>query len=281
MMNPEDALAEAEKVLKVMNPEEALKDMQGYNKAQAYHDARIGEETRAALYALGRVEDAFYCLHRLHELINGNDNGAYEGYSGKLYQETLDAYGKLREKAFTYLGDSINEALGVEVKPGVTVEIRTNKANRDMETNIRKEGYNFSHLQDFMKMIPPKELADSLADIAMNYVTSLEDGEVSDISKIKSDVSTLQALVEQFRKIGDNVLVGTIEVDGIKLGRSMLADAVWQGCKHMKQERDTHPDRRAFLDERIRKSAFYHYVLLGCSGDEAVKLADEFLQDGT
>ena len=150
-----------------------------------------------------------------------------------------------------------------------------------METNIRKEGYNFSHLQDFMKMIPPKELADSLADIAMNYVTSLEDGEVSDISKIKSDVSTLQALVEQFRKIGDNVLVGTIEVDGIKLGRSMLADAVWQGCKHMKQERDTHPDRRAFLDGRIRKSAFYHYVLLGCSGDEAVKLADEFLQDGT
>ena len=123
VMNPEDALAEAEKVLKVMNPEEALKDMQGYNKAQAYHDARIGEETRAALYALGRVEDAFYCLHRLHELINGNDNGAYEGYSGKLYQETLDAYGKLREKAFTYLVDSINEALGVEVKPGVTVEI--------------------------------------------------------------------------------------------------------------------------------------------------------------
>ena len=72
-----------------------------------------------------------------------------------------------------------------------------------METNIRKEGYKFSHLQDFLKMMPPKELADSLADIAMNYVTSLEDGKVSDISKIKRDISTLQALVEQFRKIGE------------------------------------------------------------------------------
>ena len=56
-----------------------------------------------------------------------------------------------------------------------------------------------------------------------------------------------------------------------------------KGYKYMKQERDsedTHPDRRAFLDERIRKSAFYHYVLLGCSEDEAGKLADEFLQGG-
>lgn len=72
-----------------------------------------------------------------------------------------------------------------------------------METNIRKEGYNLSRLQDFLKMMPPKELADSLSDIAMDYVTSLEDGDVLDISKIKRNVTTLQALVEQFRKIGE------------------------------------------------------------------------------
>ena len=96
-------------------------------------------------------------------------------------------------------------------------------------------------------------------------------------------VGTYDPETGEVKDANGNVLVGTIEVDGIKLGRSMLADAVWQGCKHMKQERDsedTHPDRRAFLDGRIRKSAFYHYVLLGCCEDEAGKLADEFLQDG-
>ena len=103
--------------------EEALKDMQGYNKAQAYHDARISETTRAALYALGRVEDAFYCLHRLHELIYVSDTEEAAGYGGELYQSTLDAYTELRKKAVAYLMDSIEEALGFEVKPGVTVEI--------------------------------------------------------------------------------------------------------------------------------------------------------------
>ena len=87
----------------------------------------------------------------------------------------------------------------------------------------------------------------------------------------------------EIKDANGNVLAGIIEVDGVKLGRAILADAVWQGCNRMKQERDskdTHPDRRAFLDGSIKKSVSYHYILLGCSEEKAKKLADEFLQDG-
>ena len=75
------------------------------NNAGRYQGARISEQTRAALYAVGMAQDALDCLINLHELIYG-----------KIDDEANDALCKaaepLQEMADKYLLLSIKENLG-------------------------------------------------------------------------------------------------------------------------------------------------------------------------
>ncbi len=77
-----------------------------------------------------------------------------------------------------------------------------------------------------------------------------------------------------------NVITGDIVVNGVGLDMAVLADAVWQGCKHMAQEttdKDTQPERRDYLLERIKLAATYHYIILGCSEQDAKAQAANYL----
>ena len=64
----------------------------------------------------------------------------------------------------------------------------------------------------------------------------------------------------------------TVNINGVEMRCTVLADAVWQGVKYMSEEcldKETSNGRRGYLYDRIKESAFYHYIILGCSKEEA------------
>lgn len=64
-----------------------------------------------------------------------------------------------------------------------------------------KEEINLDALKEFFSSyISPGELADSLADMAMNYIVTRDEGE-DNMKQIKDDVSLLQLLVQQLRAL--------------------------------------------------------------------------------
>lgn len=85
--------------------ENILKELYGHNLAERITNMPISENTRAALYFKGKVQDVLDTLFSLHRLVYGEpDNEATF--------EFCDACKKLNEIADEYITNSINENIG-------------------------------------------------------------------------------------------------------------------------------------------------------------------------
>lgn len=82
-----------------------LKELYGHNFAERIINMPISENTRAALYFKGKVQDVLETLFSLHRLVYGepNDEETFE---------FCDACKKLNEIADEYITNSINENIG-------------------------------------------------------------------------------------------------------------------------------------------------------------------------
>lgn len=92
---------------------------------------------------------------------------------------------------------------------------------------------------------------------------------------------TFDPVTGEVKNVDGNVIVGSIMVNGVELNTAVLADAVWQGCKHMEQEassKDTARERRDYLLDRMKTVLKYHYIILGCSEHDAETQADDYVQ---
>lgn len=64
-----------------------------------------------------------------------------------------------------------------------------------------KQDLNLNGLKEFFSVvITPQELADGLSDVAMNYITTRDEGE-DNMKQIKNDVSLLQLLIQKLREL--------------------------------------------------------------------------------
>lgn len=64
-----------------------------------------------------------------------------------------------------------------------------------------RQNINLNSLSEFLSVvITPRELADCLADVAMNYITT-RDEEEDNMRQIKNDVAILQMLIQQLRAL--------------------------------------------------------------------------------
>ena len=78
-----------------------------------------------------------------------------------------------------------------------------------------------------------------------------------------------------------NIKVPTIEIEGVKVAKSTLADWIWQGVMYMNDELDTHNDRgRKFFSQRTMKDAItIHGKLIGQTDNEISKTIESFLKE--
>lgn len=93
---------------------EAFERLVSCNNAERYQGAKISEQTRAALFAVGRVQDALDCLINLHELM-------YCEIGDEANDAICEAAAPLQEMADKYLLLSIKENLGSIRTPEETV----------------------------------------------------------------------------------------------------------------------------------------------------------------
>lgn len=82
-----------------------LKELYGHNLAEQMTKLPISENTRAALYFKGKVQDVLDTLFSLHRLI-------YEEADNETAKEFCDACERLNEIADEYITNSINENIG-------------------------------------------------------------------------------------------------------------------------------------------------------------------------
>lgn len=93
-------------------------------------------------------------------------------------------------------------------------------------------------------------------------------------------VGTMNPKTGEIRDVNGNTVAGTVTVNGVSMDAAVLADAIWQGCNHMVQEAteaDISVERRSFLLERLKTVLIYHYLILGCSEQEAKEQASSYL----
>lgn len=94
-------------------------------------------------------------------------------------------------------------------------------------------------------------------------------------------VGTFDPVKGEVKNVDGKIIIGSIMVNGVELNTAVLADAVWQGCKHMEQEttnKDTAQERRNYLLDRMKTALKYHYIILGCSEHDAETQADDYVQ---
>ena len=68
----------------------------------------------------------------------------------------------------------------------------------------------------------------------------------------------------------------TMAIGNGKANTAILADAIWQGCKAMLKELadpSTDEERKAYLLSRTRINLYYHYLVLGCTDEDARAMA--------
>lgn len=82
-----------------------LKELYGHNLAERIINMPISENTRAALYFKGKVQDVLETLFSLHRLI-------YTEADDETAREFCDACERLNEIANEYITNSINENIG-------------------------------------------------------------------------------------------------------------------------------------------------------------------------
>ena len=82
-----------------------LKDLYGHNLAERMTKLPISENTRAALYFKGKVQDVLDTLFSLHRLI-------YSEADDETAREFCDACERLNEIADEYITNSINDNIG-------------------------------------------------------------------------------------------------------------------------------------------------------------------------
>lgn len=84
--------------------EEILRDLYSRNLSEQMKTIQIGENTRAALYFKGKVQDVIDVLFSLHELIYGD-------IGDEKYNELSEAVNALDRLADSYLINSINDSI--------------------------------------------------------------------------------------------------------------------------------------------------------------------------
>lgn len=82
-----------------------LKELYGHNLAERIINMPISENTRAALYFKGKVQDVLETLFSLHRLM-------YKDVDDKTTDRFCEAYKNLNEIADEYITNSINENIG-------------------------------------------------------------------------------------------------------------------------------------------------------------------------
>ena len=68
----------------------------------------------------------------------------------------------------------------------------------------------------------------------------------------------------------------TMVIGNGKANTAILADTIWQGCKAMFKELadpNTDEERKVYLLSRARISLYYHYLVLGCTDEDARAMA--------
>lgn len=85
--------------------ENILKELYGHNLAERMTNMPISENTRAALYFKGKVQDVLDTLFSLHRLI-------YSEADDETAREFCNACERLNEIADEYITNSINENIG-------------------------------------------------------------------------------------------------------------------------------------------------------------------------
>ena len=70
-----------------------------------------------------------------------------------------------------------------------------------------------------------------------------------------------------------------INLDNTQVLRGSLADVIWQGCKALQSEIEETENgtRKDYLVSCLYKGLVYHYLVLGCSEDEAKEQAKGFI----
>ena len=128
------------------------------------------------------------------------------------------------------------------------------------------------------------EMVDQSSDWSRNLINPLQGG-VAETSALAS-TSQRQHLNKGFlnlklmeeKKDVLELTTKTVNINGVEMRCTVLADAVWQGVKYMSEEcldKETSNGRRGYLYDRIKESAFYHYIILGCSKEEAKIMAEQ------
>lgn len=93
-------------------------------------------------------------------------------------------------------------------------------------------------------------------------------------------VGTVDPITGKVTDMNGNEVSGTITVNGVELSKAIVADAIWQGVKHMEDEAyrpDANSDRKRHLLSRMKKALAFHYALLGCSKEEAEECAEGYI----
>lgn len=98
--------------MKSVEKENVLKDLYGHNLAERMTKLPISENTRAALYFKGKVQDVLETLFSLHRLI-------YTEADDETAREFCDACERLNEIADEYITNSINENIGFRNVSGI------------------------------------------------------------------------------------------------------------------------------------------------------------------
>ena len=70
-----------------------------------------------------------------------------------------------------------------------------------------------------------------------------------------------------------NIMFPSINIEGVEVAKSALADWIWQGCKYMSEELSSLDDsckaRKGYLKDTLTDSLTIHGKLIGLS-DEAI-----------
>lgn len=77
-----------------------------------------------------------------------------------------------------------------------------------------------------------------------------------------------------------NIMIPTIDIEGVLVAKATLADWIWQGIKYMKDELDNSQDkeRNFFLKRCIKDAITIHDKLIGQSDDSIESTIADWLK---